>query len=205
MTDVAVLKQEDVGGHDLLIRLVDGKELRVERKGGRSKQEYGISVLVLADKSKLQIRFPWPWFAAGIITLLLLLPGSLVSMTGSSLFIGLSQFLGIIIIPTCIYMVWKKTVIRQVFCSRSEHYPLIRFAPNKPSKPEVDAFIKKVEEAMQSYRKFMNLSANDQLAGEMRTLRRLRDEGIVSKRAYNKVKDDLFQKFGTTGNNSTQN
>lgn len=191
-----VLRQEDVGGQDVELRLVDGKELRVERKGNRSTQSFAVNILVLADKSRLQVRLAWPWPLAGIITIALLLPGSLVSMTGNSFIIGMSQFIGLVFVPACAWMAWKKTVIRQTFCSRSANYPLVRIAPNKPSRHEVDSFIKHVEERMRSYRKFMNLSENDQLAGEMRTLRRLRDEGIVSKRAYNNVKANLFRQFG---------
>ena len=193
--DVVVLQQEGVSGHDLRIELVDGKELHVERKGNRSRQEYRVNILVLADKSKLQIRFAWPWFAVAIIIILLHLPGSPVSRIDSSFTLGMLQFISIIAIPVCLYMTWKKTVLRQIFYSRSAHFPLIRFAPNKPSKQVVDAFIRQVEERIQSYRKFMNLTANDQLAGEMRTLRRLRDEGIVGKRAYNNVKARLFKQF----------
>ena len=193
--DVLTITQNDVNGADIKIALVNQQELRVKRKKPFSTKEYRINVLVLNDKSKRKISFGWKWFLAGIVTSLLLLPKSIHLLIIPNLYLDLAFYAGLIISIYCFFMAWETTTLRQFFYSHSTNIPIIELAVGKPSRNEFDAFLKKTEESIWAYREKMDINPNKQLTGEIKTLRRLNEIGIISEPDYENSKSVLLNQM----------
>lgn len=193
--DILTITQCDVNGADVKIALVDNQELRIERKKAFSTDEYRINVLVLNDKSKRKITFGWKWFIAGLITCLLLIPKSIHMLIIPSLYIDVAFYAGIILSIYCFFMAWETTRFRQFFYSLSTNVPIVELAVGKPTAKEFEEFVKKTEESIQTYREEMDLDPYKQRKGEIKTLRRLNEMGIISEPDYEDSKSVLLSQM----------
>ena len=111
----------------------------------------------------------------------------------SMLYLASVYAVGLGVAAGCFYKAWKGTSQKQVFHSRGANVPLIELAINNPSKKIFDDFVGKVEELIQSSREGLVISSNNQLAGEMKMLRRLSEDGVLSASVYKKAKDGLLK------------
>lgn len=198
MTDeVLVINQEGVNGCDVLVSLVKDRELRVERKGKRAKSQYVIDVLALDKASERKTNLGWKWFVAGVMVMLLAFAVSnLVPMLKNSMaYQGMVYVAAIGLGIGCFFMAWKATHKKQVFRSCKAKVPLIELAVNKPSKKEFSAFVSKLEACINTAHQKMNIAADKQLTGEMKTLRRLADEGVLARSDYETAKSFLLSNF----------
>jgi len=193
--DVLTINQNDVDSTHIKISLVNNQELRVVRKKHFSTEEYRVNILVLNEKSKRIISFGWKWFLAGLITSLLLLPKSIHLSLMPGLYLEIAFYAGLIISIYCFYMTWETTTLRQLFYSHSTNIPIVELAVDKPSKSEFDAFLKKTEESIKTYREKMNIDPNRQLTGEIKTLRRLNKIGVISNPDYESSKSVLLSQM----------
>lgn len=194
-----ILKQRNSLGFDIQIKLVDGRELQVVSKGKKTKYNYSIDILSLQDKSKKTFFIAWKWLLAGIsfflFTLLMLkvLPSYLSE--NKNLYLGIILFAGILGGILCFVQFWKHTSKKQTFHSRNAHVPVIELNEGKPSKESFSAFIDGVEQRIKKFRDHMDLAEDKQLIGEMKMLRRLSDDGVISKKNYETAKTKLFSGF----------
>jgi hypothetical protein len=196
MTNEALtITQPDVNGADVKIDLIDGQELRVKRKKSFSTDEYRVNILVLNDKSEKKIKFGWKWLLSGIIASMLLIPKSIGLLATPNLYLEIAFYSGIIISLYCFFMAWETTSLRQIFYSYSTNIPIIELAVGKPSTKEFNTFLKKTEERIRAYREEMNIEPNKQLTGEIKTLRRLRELGVVSEPDYENSKSVLLNQM----------
>ena len=194
-----ILKQRNALGLDVHIKLVDGRELQVASKGKKSKQVYSVDILSLQDKSEKTIFIAWKWLFFGVAFLLLtlfllkVLPSYLNN--NKNLYLGLIMFSGTLGTIFSIVQFWKRTSINQVFYSKKAHVPIIKLRASKPSKKVFSTFINAVEERIEKMSKHMDIAEDKQLIGEMKMLRRLSDDGIISKNDYESAKSKLFSGF----------
>jgi len=194
-----VLKQRNSLGFDIQIKLVDGRELQVVSKGKKIKQTYSVDILSLQDKSKKIFFIAWKWLLAGIslflFTLLMLkvLPSYLAE--NKNLYLGIILFTGVLGGVLCFVQFWKHTSKKQIFYSRNAHVPIIELNAGKPSKESFFAFINAIEQRIKKFRDHMNIAEDKQLIGEMKMLRRLSDDGVISKKEYENAKAKLFSGF----------
>ena len=198
-----VLSQRDSHGFVIQIKLIDGRELHVQKTGKRKDLSYSVDILSLQDKSKRVFSIAWKWliasFSVFIIMLLLLtfLPQYIPQHleTNRNLYLGVTLIAGVIGTLFCFIMFWKRTSRKQVFYSRNGRVPIIEFIIGKPSKKAFTYFIDKVENRIKKFREHMNLPADKQLTGEMKMLRRLTEEGVIRKAHYEKAKAKLLGGF----------
>ena len=195
MEDVFEISQEAIGQVEQQVQLVNGHEVRVERIAPRKITKYRINSLVLADKGKWRVKFPWLWLFTALLCVAVLLPGSLVSFIPSIFVTHGSYVLGGIIVSLCLVMIWQKTTLVKAYYSMKSRCPLIELARNKPSKEEFTTFVRHLEENIRRYQEKKNIPEDMQLAGEMRTLRRLKMEGIIKNATYENAKEKLFKLF----------
>lgn len=193
--DILSITQNDVNNSDIKISLVNKQELRIKRKKPFSTEEYRINVLVLNDKSRRKISFGWKWFIAGIVTCLLLIPKSIHLLIIPSLYLDVAFYAGLIISIYCFFMAWETTTLRQIFYSFSTNVPIVELAVGKPSKNEFDAFLKTTEESIRAYREKMVIDPNKQVTGEIKTLRRLNEMGVISEPDYENSKSVLLNQM----------
>lgn len=194
-----VLKQRNALGFDLQIKLIDGRELQVLNRGKRTEQRYSVDILSLQDKSKKSLTIAWKWLTASIAFFLIML--LLLKIMPDYLSLNKNIYLSIILLAgsigsiMCFIQFWKHTSIKQTFYSRNAHVPIITLSAGKPCKKSFSSFIDVIEKRIKKFRSHMDVDDDKQLTGEMKMLRRLSDEGVISKNEYEKAKSKLLSGF----------
>lgn len=194
-----VLKQRNSLGVDIHIKLVDGRELQVANKGKKTNLVYSVDILSLQDKSKKIFCIAWKWLISSIsfLLLMLLLMKVLPAYLGDNknLYLGVILLVGVLGGIFCFFQFWKYTSKKQIFYSRNAHVPIIILSAGKPSKKNFSYFIKRLEKRIKEFRNHMDVAEDKQLTGEVKMLRRLSDEGVISNHDYEKAKAKLFSGF----------
>jgi hypothetical protein len=194
-----ILKQRNAFGFDIQIKLVDGRELQIVKKGKKIEQVYSIDILSLQDKSKKVICIAWRWLIAGVLSLLFMLilikvlPGYLNE--NKNLYLSIVLLIGVIVGIVCFIKFWKQSSKKQIFYSRNAKVPLIILSVGNPTKKTFSSFINLIEKRIKKFRSHMKVEEDKQLTGEMKMLRRLSDDGVISKKDYEKAKSKLFSGF----------
>jgi|LGOV01.1.fsa_nt_gb hypothetical protein len=197
-----VLKQRNVSGCNIQIKLVNGRELQVLSKGKKSEKSYSVDILSLQDESKKYVLIAWKWllYSIGFFLIMLLLlkvlPGFL--NTDKNLYLGIVLALGVIGSLTSFILFLKKSSKKQIFYSRKANVPVVILGAGNPSKKLLSDFVAGIEKRIKKFRNHMDVSEEKQLTGEMKMLRRLCDAGVIGKKDYEKAKTKLFSGFDST-------
>jgi len=194
-----VLKQRNSLGVDIQIKLVDGRELQVANKGKKTNLVYSVDILSLQDKSKKIFFIAWKWliFSISFLLFMLLLMKVLPAYLGDNknLYLGVILLVGVLGGIFCFFQFWKQTSKKQIFYSRNAHVPIIILSAGKPSKKKFSYFIERLEKRIKEFRTHMDVAEDKQLTGEVKMLRRLSDEGVITNHDYEKAKAKLFSGF----------
>lgn len=194
-----VLRQKNVNGFDVQIKLVNGRELKISRKNRKTNQSYSVDILSLTNKSKKTFFIAWKWLfsSIGFIAILLLsfklLPFYLV--VNKDMYLSAILLTCILGSSFCIIFFWKKTSRFLVFYSRGLHVPIITLKIGQPSKELFSSFVSIVEKRILKFSNHMDIDKDKQLTGEMKMLRRLSDVGVINKKDYEKYKAKLLQRY----------
>ena len=197
-----ILKQRNVSGCNVQIKLVDGRELQILSKGKKTEKSYSVDILSLQDESKKVVLIAWKWllYSIGFFLIMLLLlkvlPGFL--NTNKNLYLGIVLAIGVIGSLTSFILFLRKSSKTQVFYSRKAKVPIVKLAAGNPSTKMLTDFVVNVEKRIKKFRSHMEIDDEKQLTGEMKMLRRLSDKGIISKKDYENAKTKLFSGFDST-------
>jgi len=192
----ASLEQQGKLGYKKEIEIHDGQELLVKFLAGKQKKSYRVHLLALAKKGKSKFHIAWPWFWCAVLSVVALGIYMLVKQ-----FVTIDQGiveLGIIFgcvagIILGLVMLALKFSLKRVYFSRIAKVPLLDFEINKPNRRSYKSFIEKLDHNIAQMQEAYSLKADQQLAGELRTIRRLAQEGFVTQAAYDKAKGKLFK------------
>jgi len=88
------------------------------------------------------------------------------------------------------------TRIERVFKSRHAKVPLLIFYNGLPNSKEFKSFIEKIKAISKKRFEKLNLDLQQQYAGELKTIRRVMDEGVISQSDYERAKNKLLNKSG---------
>jgi hypothetical protein len=195
--DFIEINQEWGKGAGIKVNLQKGRELHVEKICRGHNTKYIIDLLALEDASKKKTILGWKWFVAGLAAIFLMFAclHFLPMIKESTFYLAATYIVGLGLGLGCFFMAYKGTSRKQIFHSRNANVPLVELAINNPSKNEFSAFIKIVEKFIQSSREGLNMSMNNQLAGEMKMLRRLSEEGVLNASIYKKAKAGLLKQY----------
>lgn len=193
------LKQRNSLGVDIQIKLIDGRELQVASKSNKTKLVYSVDILSLQDKSKIVFCIAWKWLISSIsfLLLMLFLMKVLPAYLGDNknLYLSIILLAGVLGSIFCFFKFWKQTSKKQIFYSRNADVPIIILNAGKPSKNNFSYFVEELEKRIKKFRSHMDIAEDKQLTGEVKMLRRLSDEGVISKHDYEKAKAKLFSGF----------
>ncbi|HFD32080.1 MAG TPA: hypothetical protein ENJ28_05135 [Gammaproteobacteria bacterium] len=193
------LKQRTSSGVDVQIKLVDGREIQVATRNKKSKQAYSVDILSLKDKSKSVFTIAWKWlfWGLGLLTVMFLLLKILPEYLGSNknLYLGIILLSGLAGTILSIIQFWKHSAKNHIFYSRNANVPIIILSAGKPNKKDFLSFVVAIEKRIKKFRQHMELAEDKQLTGEMKMLRRLSDDGIISKKDYESAKPKLLSGF----------
>ena len=175
--------------------LLRGRELEISQSLGRKKQVYKVDLLALRSPSEKIVHIAWKWWLGSLgcllVTILLVMLFSTLKMQVIGLTIGAIGFLAGAILSL---VAWKKGDRKMVFYSTHSNYPLVSLYLGSPNKKACQQFVDTIETRIDELKQEYNLSKDQELAGELRTLRRLNESGVISMEDYESSKEIIFQK-----------
>ena len=199
-----ILNQRGSLGFDTQIKLISGRELQVVSKRKKAEQRYSIDILSLQEKSKVVTLIAWKWlfscatFFVFMLLMLKFLPSYLSE--NKNLYLGVILLVGILGCILSIIKFWKNTSRKVTFYSKNAHVPILKLDLGKPSKEVFSTFISALEKRIHQFQSHMELPDDKQLIGEMKMLRRLSDDSVISKKDYEMAKAKLFSGFDNQDN-----
>jgi hypothetical protein len=189
-----VLKQSFEGGGRYL-EIVDAEKLVLRQKIKNKKSEYIISLLALNPQGKQDFQASWKLLIIGVILPVIIFV--VYNIIKPELMVSRALTLGAIIIAGFCVTAFIKSISRNYqFFSRHSNIPVVEIFFANPDKEQYQSFVDYVEMCIREAQEAHNLSSNNQLAGEMRMLRRLESEGLIKKKIYEKAKGELLSLFG---------
>jgi hypothetical protein len=191
----ANLKQQGNYGQQREYQIVNGRNIRIAI-GSKSKHKiYTIPMLALAGKSKsrLQIAWGWLWLAVtGFIAIPVYLFGkTLLGLDTRSFDFAILAMLVVAALIGCIMLVVNSSRTRIFFTAYSK-VPLFDILIGKPDYQSYKRFLNVLDGYLHKTREFWGLKIDQQIAGEIRMLRRLASEGVIPQKVYEEAKDKLF-------------
>ena len=191
----ATLQQQGKLGQVREYQIVNGKELRVIQGMGAKQRVYLVHLLALADKSRVRLNIAWGWFYLAVVCLaglvIYLLLKSLFSINSGIVEFALIAIFVLGIVLGLILVILNFSRVR-VFYSRHSSIPLFDIYISKPDQQAYKAFLKQLKDYIEKTRAYWQLKLDQQIAGEVRMLRRLASDGVISQRDYDRAKDKLF-------------
>ena len=191
----ASLEQQGRLGPVRQFQIVNGKEIRITIRSKPKPQTYAVHLLALADKGHLRLHIAWRWLILLTICLLSLLGyylGESIFGFSSSAYefsfvagFGLTGLLALILF---ILNISRK----RVFVSRYAKVNLFEILISNPDYRSYKSFIDTMAGYLQKARRFWDLKPEHQIAGEMRMLRRLASQGVITQSVYDQAKNKLF-------------
>lgn len=191
----ATLQQQSRIAPPRELQIVDGKEIRIIVGNKPRQQTYSVQLLALADKSQVRLHLAWRWLWL-LLACLLALTGYWIAGSMSGFSLGTYEFsyvagFSLTAILAMVMFVLKLSR-KRVFVSRLAKVPLFDILIGNPNNRAYKAFLKNINNSLDQARQFWNLKPEHQVAGEMRMLRRLAEEGIIKQADYEQAKKKLF-------------
>lgn len=191
----ATLQQQSRAEPPQELQIVDGKEIRIIIGSPPKQKSYSVQLLALADKSHIRLHIAWGWLWL-LITCVAALLGywSARAMFGLSLGTFEFSYVAGFSLTAILAMVMfaLKLTRKRVFISRLAKVRLFDILIGKPNHRAYKSFLRSLNKSLTDARQFWNLKPEHQVAGEMRMLRRLSEEGIIKQSDYEKAKKKLF-------------
>lgn len=169
------------------------------------KIKFRINITYLDPHPVRQHKVAWKWVFIAIPFLLVSLIMSYAGLFSatfepSSIFlnvlIGLSLFSVI-----CILMAIHRSYDKWLFSSEYGHVSLIELLNNHPDAASFKTFMEQLPPQIRKAKQAKNKPLSECLAGELRELRRLKDETVISKHEYESAKQLIFKHEGFSQNN----
>lgn len=190
-----MLRQKGKANEERRFELKAGCELHVVHKNHNKKNKFAFSILAMADQGKRVYQYKKRWLMLGVVTvmMLLLLPVAVkhvpFNVDPYILYImsGLS-FTALLFFMLLIYTFKRSYVFSSIYTK----LPLIEFWVNNPSRKEYQGFIAGLESRIKQHKELMKITYDKQLAGELRTLRRVTEAGMLSESVYLAAKAKLL-------------
>ncbi len=191
----ASLEQQGRLGPLRQFQIVNGKEIRISINSKPKPQTYAVHLLALADKGYLRLHIAWRWLVLLIVSAFILAGYYLgKAIWGYSLssyefsFVAGVSLTGLLALILFILNISRK----RVFVSRYAKVSLFEILISNPDYRSYKSFIDSLSGYLQKARRFWDLKPEHQIAGEMRMLRRLASQGVITQGVYNQAKDKLF-------------
>ncbi len=191
----ATLRQQGSYGQQREYQIVNGRNIRIAIGNKAKVKVFNVPMLALADKSKLRLHIAWAWFWLAICGLVAI-PVYLTIKTGLG---QMAQSLNFAILAALVVMALVGLVMlglnlsrKRVFFTVYSRVPLFDILIGKPDYKSYKQFLNALEGYMHKTRSHWDLKSHQQIAGEVRMLRRLASEGVIPQRVYESAKDKLF-------------
>jgi len=159
----------------------------------RASKKHRVNLCYVKAKPDREVTVAWKWlgsaFACIFWSMLLLYVGLYTKYTADYLVI-----VGVLLATFSLLSVlvfYYRTQDRLVYRSFVGNIPLFEVSSQKPGNREFDTFIAKLIYHIE--KGHSRLSMKQRLAGELRELRRIRDEGTITAEQYESARDIIFR------------
>ena len=191
----AVLQQQGRTGPVKEIQIINGREVRVITGVNTKQKVFLVSLLALADKSHVRLNIAKNWLILfGVSALALLIYWLLKSVLGHSL--GDYEFSFVTVLAICcllgLVLFGLNLSRKRVYYSRHAGVALFDMLIGYPDSQAYKTFHNCLEDYIKQARESWGLKLEQQIAGEIKMLRRLASEGVISQGDYEQAKDQLF-------------
>ena len=191
----ANLRQQGSYGILREYQIVNGRNIRIAIGNKARHKIFNVPMLALAEKSKTHLHIAWAWFwlaISGVIAIplylyLKTLPDLKAHILDYAILAGL--LMAAIIGFSMLILNFSR---KRIFFTAYSRVPLFDILIGKPDQQTYKAFLNTFETCMQTTRSEWKLKDEQQIAGEIRMLRRLANEGVIAQKAYEEAKDSLF-------------
>lgn len=191
----ASLKQQGSYGQQREYQIVDGKNIRIAIGSKVRNKVYAVPILALGEKSKPRLHIAWAWLwlaVVGIVAIpVYLFIKTLLGVQNQGYDFAILAALVVMVLVGCVMLALNFSR-RRVFFSAYSKIPLFDILIGKPDYKSYKEFLNSLEGYLQKTRRFFDLRADQQIAGEIRMLRRLAGEGIIPQKVYEEAKEKLF-------------
>lgn len=192
----AHLRQQGCYGQLREYQVVNGKNIRIAIGNKSRNRIYEVPMLALAHKSKTHAQIAWAWFWLALVALLaiptyLLVKAHLGFKAQILDFVVLGLLAGAVLLG--LFMLIMNFARKRVYFTEYSRVPLFDILVSKPDKKSFREFLAVLETNLQKTRNEWNLRPEQQIAGEIRMLRRLASEGVIPQKIYEEAKDKLFK------------
>ena len=188
------LKQKKLFAGERQFRFKDKTTLSVICKTLKTHKEYLIDIVALDPKIKSQFIFAKKPLISFIVFANLSLILSLTSVLDSFPAIYQSGVVVVTSIFTLISLIAFIVLTRheRIFVSRHSKVPLVRFYNGLPGKKEFKKFVQFIQAESQKRFEHLKLNLQQQRAGELKTIRRIQEQGGLTASQYEKAKNKLL-------------
>ena len=189
------LQQKDKLKGKRRFELRAGRELHVALKNKNETKKFGLSVLAMNEKGKIFYVYEKRWLLLGLLSIMAMLALPVMekflptSLTPYIFFIMAALFCFGLLFFLLLFRSFGRSF---VFFSIYTKLPLVEFWVNKPTRSEYQAFVRQLEQSISEYRATMKIDLDRQLSGELRTLRRVTEAGLLSESVYLAAKAKLL-------------
>jgi hypothetical protein len=177
------------------LQIVDGKEIRINIGNPPRQRTYSVQLLALADKSLIRLHIAWGWLGLFLVSVVALV-GYWLSRSAFGFSLAAYEFSYVagfsLAAILAIAMFILKLSRKRVFVSRLAKVKLFEVLIGNPNNRAYKSFLDQINHSLKEARQFWNLKQEHQVAGEMRMLRRLSEEGVIKQADYEKAKKYLF-------------
>ena len=169
--------------------------LNIVNKSLKKYKEYMIDVVALDPKIRGNFIFAIKSFALFIIflnvSLILYLTPSLDFLVAENKTEFLATTIAIALISLVVFLIL--TQYERIFVARHTKVPLVRFYNGLPNKKEFKDFIETIQQQAQQRFDALALDLQKQRAGELKTIRRVHEQGGLSAAEYTAAKETLLK------------
>lgn len=191
----AHLRQQTRMGLTRDYTVVEGREIRINLQSKFKTQQFAVSLLALGEKSSYHIHVSWGWVVTALFAALML-SGHYYAKRYLAVDIGIYEFavvavFGLLLLVSIVAFVLNFSR-KRLFYSRQAHIPLFDILINNPDQRQYRRFLQDLEACIVRSRQFWQLKHEQQMAGELRMIRRLVNEGVLEQSLYERAKEQLF-------------
>lgn len=189
------LRQKDSHRGERRFELKAGRELHVAMKCRQKACRFALSVLAMAPEGKVFYVYAKHWLALVLVSIValivvpLLARWQVISLEAYMPSVMVALFFAALLFSMLLYRSFSRSY---VFFSVHTKLPLVELWVNNPDRPGFQAFVRELEHCIKHHRDEMNVAYERQLAGELRTLRRVTEAGLLSESVYIAAKAKLL-------------
>ncbi len=177
-------------------KIKSGSHISIEQFRTTKKIKFDIDLMALSPDSRIQVNLAWHWMIAMLISIFAIVIVMVVSQfISDKIILEYTQYFTaalvlLFFVFTILFLVFSNR--KRIFMTRHANCPIIEILISNPNKNSYTDFIDGLENEIIIAAEKRQLNQKQQRAGELKTLRRLSQQGVISQNDYEESKHTLL-------------